>query len=347
MLSDAVLEQILGRIPRLTVGILGDLFLDRYLDLDASLTEPSLETGLDAYQVVRVRAAPGAAGTVINNLAALGVGRVVPFTFIGEDGEGFELTQALGGLGVIDAMRWIFRSAERRTPTYVKPILHEPGKPPRELNRLDIKNRTPLPPDLEAEMLSKLDEEFHGLDALLVLDQVSEPDCGVVTRRIREHLIELGRAHPDRLILADSRERVGEFREVWLKPNRAECVRAVPGIAAGPEQARHAAIALARRARRPVFCTCGADGIFVVDSRSACERTAQVPAYPVAGPIDVVGAGDSTSAALACALAAGATLEEAAAFGSLVASITIQQIGTTGTASPEQVRQRWREAGRP
>lgn len=179
------------------------------------------------------------------------------------------------------------------------------------------------------------------------IDQVSEPDCGVVTRRIREHLIELGRAHPDRLILADSRERVGEFREVWLKPNRAECVRAVPGIAAGPEQARHAAIALARRARRPVFCTCGADGIFVVDSRSACERTAQVPAYPVAGPIDVVGAGDSTSAALACALAAGATLEEAAAFGSLVASITIQQIGTTGTASPEQVRQRWREAGRP
>ena len=42
-------------------------------------------------------------------------------------------------------------------------------------------------------------------------------------------------------------------------------------------------------------------------------------------------------------MAAGTTLEEAAAFGNLVASITIQQIGTTGTASPAQVRQRWRE----
>ena len=31
------------------------------------------------------------------------------------------------------------------------------------------------------------------------------------------------------------------------------------------------------------------------------------------------------------------------AFGNLVASITIQQIGTTGTAAPQQVRQRWRE----
>jgi len=68
-----------------------------------------------------------------------------------------------------------------------------------------------------------------------------------------------------------------------------------------------------------------------------------VPAFPVTGAIDVVGAGDSTSAAIAVAVAAGAKLEDAAAFGNLVASITIQQIGTTGTASPEQVRQRWRE----
>jgi hypothetical protein len=33
----------------------------------------------------------------------------------------------------------------------------------------------------------------------------------------------------------------------------------------------------------------------------------------------------------------------AAAFGNLVASITIRQLGTTGTATPAQVRHRWRE----
>src|SRR5438067_1932472 len=98
MLSDAVLEQILGRLPQLTVGVLGDVFLDRYLDIDAGLTEPSLETGLDAYQVVRVRASPGAAGTVINNLAALGIGAICPIIVIGDDGEGQELKQALARL---------------------------------------------------------------------------------------------------------------------------------------------------------------------------------------------------------------------------------------------------------
>src|SRR5207253_2810544 len=95
MLHDICLDQILGRIPSLTIGVLGDLFLDRYLDIDASLTEPSIETGLDAYQVVRVRSYPGAAGTVINNLIALGVGQVVPITVIGDDGAGYELRKRL------------------------------------------------------------------------------------------------------------------------------------------------------------------------------------------------------------------------------------------------------------
>src|SRR5260370_5614292 len=93
-LSDAIIEQVLQRLPSLTIGVVGDLFLDRYLDLDAALTEPSLETGLDAYQVARVRAYPGAAGTGMNNLVALGVGRVVPVAVIGDDGEGYELRQA-------------------------------------------------------------------------------------------------------------------------------------------------------------------------------------------------------------------------------------------------------------
>src|SRR2546422_8018639 len=101
-LPSPALETILQRIPKLTIGVVGDLFLDRYLDLDAALMEPSLETGLDAYQVVRVRSSPGAAGTVINNLAALGVGRIRPVAVIGDDGEGHELRQALGKLPAVD-----------------------------------------------------------------------------------------------------------------------------------------------------------------------------------------------------------------------------------------------------
>src|SRR5712671_3086982 len=116
MLTDSMLRQILESIPALTVGVLGDLFLDRYLDIDATLTEPSIETGLDAYQVVRVRPCPGAAGTVINNLVALGVALVVPISVIGYDGEGRELTQALEALGCVE-LGGVIERKDRRTPT--------------------------------------------------------------------------------------------------------------------------------------------------------------------------------------------------------------------------------------
>src|SRR5438046_8377181 len=102
MLTAELIEQVLDRLPRLTVGVVGDLFLDRYLDLDAALTEPSVETGLDAYQVARVRSYPGAAGTVINNLVALGVGRVCPIAVIGDDAVGYELRQALARMPAVD-----------------------------------------------------------------------------------------------------------------------------------------------------------------------------------------------------------------------------------------------------
>ena len=338
-LTEDAVEQVLRRLPGLTVGVLGDLFLDRYLDIDAALTEPSLETGLDAYQVTRVRSYPGAAGTVVNNLAALGVGRICPISIIGDDGEGHELRQALDALGVVEANGVSFWE-RRRTPTYTKPMLCRAGEPPRELNRLDIKNRSPLPRAAEDLILKALAEACGRLDALVVLDQVSEIDCGVVTTRIRDQLAREGTARPGLFVLADSRERISLFRSVALKPNLRECLTVT-----GEADAAAAVARLARQAGRPVFCTCGEEGILLADPERGDAPPVRVAGYPVAGPTDPVGAGDSTSAGIVCARAAGATPEQAAAFGCLVASITVQQIGTTGTATPEQVRQRRHQIG--
>jgi len=95
---------------------------------------------------------------------------------------------------------------------------------------------------------------------------------------------------------------------------------------------------LFRRNRKPVFLTIGDQGILLF-TEAGCEH---IPAVPVSGEIDVVGAGDSVMAGIVSALCSGAQPGEAALLGNLVASITIQQIGTTGTATPAQVRERFR-----
>ena len=56
--------------------------------------------------------------------------------------------------------------------------------------------------------------------------------------------------------------------------------------------------------------------------------------------VDPTGAGDSATAGCVLALAAGANCIEAALLGNLVASITVQQLATTGTATPAQLPDR-------
>jgi bifunctional ADP-heptose synthase (sugar kinase/adenylyltransferase) len=93
------LQSLISQFPNTHLLVIGDYFLDLYLDLDRSLSETSLETGLEAYQVVGVRSSPGAAGTVTSNLRALDV-QVTALSAIGDDGRGYELLRGLEQRGV-------------------------------------------------------------------------------------------------------------------------------------------------------------------------------------------------------------------------------------------------------
>ena len=326
------LESLLARFPGLTVLVVGDFFLDKYLLIDRGLAEISLETGLEAHQVVGVTCSPGAAGTVTNNLRALGV-NLIALGVIGDDGEGYELKRALRANGTDIVL--LIECADRFTPTYTKPMSRERDGARRELNRLDIKNRAPLPADAEELVLARLSEAMPRVNGVVIADQVPETNCGVITDRVRAGLCAQARAHDNVVFAADSRERAGLFRDVILKPNAREVVRAVQpgGDAADRRSVEACGLALAARTRKPVVVTLGADGILLFDA----GRAEHVATRPASGAIDPVGAGDSVMAGLVSALCAGASLREAAHIGNLVASVTIQQIGTTGSASPEQV----------
>ena len=326
------LRALLARFPAAIVLVVGDFFLDKYLDIDPRLSEPSLETGLDAYQVVGVRTYPGAAGTVVNNLRALDV-KVRVLGVIGDDGEGDDLLRGLSRIGVDGAS--LIRASARFTPTYLKPMLAAGDAPARELNRLDTKNRAPLPAQLETRLLAALVQMLPAVQAVVISDQVSERNCGVVTDRVRAALSQQARTWPAVYFAADSRERIGEFRDVIVKPNAREAARAT-----GLDELSAAGAALLSRTGRAAIITDGEQGAFVFDA----QGQQHVPTARVAGPIDVVGAGDSVMAGLTAALCAGASLAEAALAGNLTASITIQQLGVTGTASRAQVLARLEEA---
>jgi rfaE bifunctional protein kinase chain/domain len=321
------LAEILGRFPSLSVAVFGDFYLDKYLIIDPALGEPSLETGLEARQVVEVRCSPGAAGTVASNLAALGVGRVLALGLIGRDGEGFELVRELKSRGI--DTRGLAASDRRRTPTYMKPMAEG-----RELERLDMHNRTPPASALQRRLVGRLSALLPRLNGVFVADQCTVPECGVVTVGVRDEISRLAAARPATTFLADSRANIGEFRAMVLKPNLSEAAGAVGVPEPQAERAGEYGLLLAERARAgPVFVTVGGAGIVVCAEAGAVR----VPTAAAEGPIDIVGAGDAGGAGLLASLCAGASPVEAAEVANLAAGVTIRKLGTTGTASPPEI----------
>ena len=317
------------RYADLRVMVVGDLCLDRYMEIDPARTETSIETGLPVHNVLNVRAQPGGAGTVVANLVALGVGRIDVVSYCGDDGEGYELRRALSQMPGV-CMDAFFCAADRRTFTYCKPLLLE-GDGPRELSRLDSKNWSPTPPELSHRLAEAVATLGVHADGLIAVEQTDVPGTGVMTETVCAALGALASARLAVPMLADSRRGLGAFPPLNFKMNDAE-LAVLMGASSLPNQeaVRAAAVEWARRHGRSTFVTLAEEGIVAAEpDGSVCH----VPSLPLRGPIDIVGAGDSVTANVTVALAAGATTLEACRIAMAAASHTVHQVGTTGAAS--------------
>jgi rfaE bifunctional protein kinase chain/domain len=330
-------QAVTSRYAALRVAVLGDFCLDRYLEIDPAREERSLETGLPVHNVMRVRAQPGGAGTILNNLAALGVGTVFPIGFAGCDGEGFELGEALQRLPGV-RLDYFLRTPLRRTFTYCKPLVLSPGQAPAELSRLDFKNWTHTPAAVADQLCDHLRATLHDLDALLVLDQVDVAETGVVGECVRAALGKVLAEKPSLVVLADSRRGLRGFPPSVFKMNAAE-LASLTGAKGDLSLAAvgEAALRLARQNGRSVFVTLAQRGILGAAPDGQVEH---VPALPVRGQLDIVGAGDAVSANLAVALASRASLRESIELANAAASVVVHKLGTTGTASIAELAER-------
>jgi bifunctional ADP-heptose synthase (sugar kinase/adenylyltransferase) len=337
------IEEIVRAFPSKRIAVAGDFFLDRIFIIDRSLDEPSVETGLTAYQVKSRKLLPGAAGVATNNLSAFGAAAIYSLALTGDDGESYDLIKGLRASNV--NTEYMVKSEDIFTPTYTKTMFDLPSGL-EETHRIDIKNRKPTPVSAEKQMILNLYRVAENIDALIVLEQLKDGSCGTFTKKVKKALSDLAVQRPGLIIMADSRFNIAGFSGLTVKCNDLEAVRAVyPEIRLLPGQEIDDGLidgameSIARRTGKDVFVSCGAKGIKVRDA----EGIETVPGYRVEGPIDICGAGDSATTGIACALCAGATVREAALIGNLVASITIQQIGVTGTATIPQILKRFRE----
>jgi rfaE bifunctional protein kinase chain/domain len=312
---------LLNRMRDLRVLIVGDVCLDRWCRYSPAQTMPSVETGIPRVAVVATETTAGAAGTIANNLAALGAGQISVLGAIGDDGFGFELTRALAARGISSDAA--IRTSLIQTFTYTKLINGDTGV--EDLPRVDFINVADLPEPVEAQLIERFEEIAGQFDLVIVSDQAETQTGGVVTPKLREIICRRAR---HQLVWVDSRTRSEHFRHAVVKPNLDEAVRASTRALGRVDFE-----ALRNHMNSPLMIvTRGARGASIFDERG--ERL--IPGAAIAKPVDICGAGDSFSAGAAAVLKLTGSPEEAVRFGNIVASITVMKPGT-GTASPGEV----------
>jgi rfaE bifunctional protein kinase chain/domain len=302
----------------------GDICLDRWCTYDPAASEPSYETGIPRLGIVSTQVTPGGGGNVANNVAALGTGRVAALWVRGDDGMGFELDRALTERGIDTSL--MVKVGQWQTFTYTKLLNGQTGI--EDQPRVDFISTKPLPAEAEQRILAALASAVESFDVILVADQAETSAGGVVTPAVREAIIAEAEKHPQKVFLVDSRRRVHLFRQVLVKPNRAEAEAACRELFGRVDFARWREWLGAKA----LFVTHGPRGALVIEEGKETWSKAR----PVEKPVDICGAGDSFAAGTALALALTGDHVVAASFGNLVASITVMKKGT-GTASPQEV----------
>ena len=330
-LTQETLSALLAQIDTARMGLIGDLCLDLYWLADMRLSELSRETPHYPLPVVEERCNPGGAGNAANNIAALRPAKLCVAGLVGDDWRGSLLLDALTSAGIDTS--YIIRDSSRVTNTYVKPLRRGISDVVYEDPRLDFESRKPVSPATEQKLLTALDQMAAQVDVICVSDQMQ---YGCITPAIRTRLSELGKA--GKTIIVDSRDHVTDYKNVTVKPNEVEAARAY-GNGTVPDLSELSRLAadMAARTGCTALMTLGENGCFVADDTGVI----QCRACPVEPPIDFCGAGDTFLAGFGTLLAAGATPLQAAQIACLCAAVTIKKIGTTGTASREEVLAAW------
>lgn len=328
----------LDRTNDAVITVFGDYCLDKYLYTDPENNEISVETGLTAFMVHRKAMSPGGAGNVAKNLCKLGA-KVICVGTAGLDGEGYELKRELALLGADTSLMIETDVDERCTSTYTKPMQKDENGVYREMNRFDFRSFSPISETTEEKLIRNLEKAVEKSNAVIVLDQFFQRNLGVITDNVREKTVQVAKANPGVFFFADSRSFADEFREMIVKCNNHEFVSTFlkqdDSLASDTDYIASEGRKISARNNRPLIVTLGEKGMLVITP----ENCVRVDAFRVTGETDICGAGDSSSAGFVLGLTLGLSMPDAARLAAAVSSITIQQIGTTGFATPQMLKE--------
>ena len=308
-------RDLLSRFDQARVLVVGDIYLDE--NVYGVVTGISLEAPIPVYEVHRRKYNPGAAGNAACNVAALGA-KTYMAGYVGNDMNA-EIVRREFEIRNVDTSGIVIHPT-RPTNTYGKLRAGGFNIPTQEILRTDTPTPVFIEGELEDQIIANIRARAPQVDAIVVTDQV----CSVATERVLREVVAIAKEHK-LITVGDSRSRAGAFKDFdIIVPNDREAGLGA-GIDVTDEKTLHEAGRKLLTICTNAVVTRGAQGITVFAADGSITDV-PVTVSPEA-VVDVTGAGDTVTAAVAVIVVAGGTLKDAALIGNTAAGIAVAQEG--------------------
>jgi len=310
--------------------IAGDLIADEFIYGEVarvSREAPVLILKYDATEIL-----PGGAGNAANNVAALS-GRARVAGVVGADTEGQRLLKSFQP-GV--ERPFVIRDRGYRTPVKTRILAGGVHGARQQVVRIDRESGWPVPDALAAALLRKVPAMVDSCDGVLLSDYGSGLVTPKLAAAVRSAVAKRARRRPIPVLL-DSRYRLLEYRGLTTcTPNESE-VEQVLGIRIddNPDALERAGRLLLKKTRmQGVLITRGSRGMALFQPK---QPTVHIPIFGSGEVADVTGAGDTVIATFGLALAAGASMYEAARLSNYAGGLVVKKRGTATVSQQELV----------
>jgi len=310
------------------VLIVGDLIADEFIYGEVarvSREAPVLILKYDATEIVA-----GGAGNAANNVAALG-GRARLAGVVGSDPEGQRLLKSFDR-GVDRTP--VIRSKPYRTPIKTRILAGGIHAARQQVVRIDRETGWPVTEDMGQALEKKLPALVESCDAVLLSDYGSGLITPALAGIVRDALARRSRRRPIP-ILIDSRYRLLDYQNLTMcTPNESEVEQAL-GIHIDDDLAaleKAGRLLLKKTRMNGVLITRGSRGMALFQPK---QETIHIPIFGPSEVTDVTGAGDTVNATFGLALAAGASLYEAARLANYAGGLVVMKRGTATVSARE------------
>ena len=323
-ISSARAHELIDKFSSRRITVVGDVMLDRFLIGRVSRMSPEAPVPVVVFDHDEFRL--GGAANVANNLRELGAA-VDLIGVIGHDETGVQLKNELAAKGIHST--GLITDLERRTTTKMRVVTTRN----QQVSRIDFESDHEVGAAIEDALGSQVDLRARSAQVILVSDYQK----GVVTRRSMAHLLSFAQANGLPVIVDPKVPHIDYYAGAALvTPNHVEAESATNSRISSHEDARRAAIALRQRIGvESILITRGEHGMWL--DHAGADGYLPATAREVA---DVTGAGDTVIATLALAIAAGATMPEAARLANEAAGIVVGRFGAA-TVTPAELKEKF------